>query len=107
MRIRQEVMNIFKQQVETINQASAKTSKSADAIENAKKAFGWQSLGINLFAVLLASIILIITITPRIPKFRANAEEQRQIINGKYIEAIWPRLSQKTQQEIKAAYSKQ
>jgi hypothetical protein len=105
--IRQAVLQIFKQQIEVINNAAAKTAKSADDLVNAKRTFGWESLCINLIAVLIASIALIFIITPRIPEYRVNAEEQRHIINGKNFEAIWPMLSQKTQQEIKAAYSRQ
>lgn len=106
MKIRQAVLQQFKQQTDMINQAAAKTANSADALVNAKKFIGWQSLCINLFTVMVAALLLIVFITPRIPEYRANEEEQRHILNGKNFERVWPILSKQAQEEIRVAYSR-
>lgn len=101
--VRRAISQVFKKEVETLTQASMKAARSADAIVNAKKFIGWQSIGINLLVVMLATLLLVRYVTPRIHSYELTAEEQKHINNGRILEAVWPKLSDKAQQEIKTA----
>lgn len=104
--ISQAVEKTFKRQIDSLNQTAARSTSSAKELLEAKKFIGWQSIIINCTIVMIAAALLIVYITPRIPEYRANEEEQRQIITGKNFEAIWPKLSKDAKQEINAVYSR-
>jgi hypothetical protein len=58
----------------------------------------------NVSVLLITTFFLIIFITPRIPAYKINAEDQKYISIGKNFEALWPKLPEKTKHEINSAY---
>ncbi len=101
--VRQAICRVFKKEVETLKQASMDASRSADALVDAKRFIGWQSIGINVVVVMLAALFLVKFVTPQLQPFAPTAEELKYINNGRYFEAVWPKLSPRAQQEIKTA----
>ncbi|GAB7026061.1 hypothetical protein [Geotalea toluenoxydans] len=101
--VRHGISQIFRKEVETLKQASIKAAKSADDLVDAKKFIGWQFIGISLLVVIIATFLSVKYVTPQIQPYEPTAEEQKYIKYGRFLQNVWPKLSAKAQQELKAA----